>query len=695
MVGSIFVFFASFIIYLFTLAPSITVGDSGEFCAAGVILGLPHSPGYPLYCLLAKLFCVIIPWATYAFRVNIMSAVFASLSGSVLYSTIKKFTDDKIAVVSAFLFLFSHAFWVSAVQAEVFTLNTFFTVLIIYAVFKDEFYLSAFLLGLGAGNHHTLIFIVPFVLIELYRAKLLTVSYLLKMALFAAAGFSVYIYLPVRSFKNPGLDWGNPESIKNILRVIRRADYGSFSLTVGEKMQRTLPVTVKQLVRFSTLFKNEILAAGILAGIYGWYAGLKNRARLSFSLLATWLIAGPGFILLANMPFDSQTKGILVRFFILINLIWVFPFAWAVQGIMFHLRGGTGGTWGKRLVYAVVSLNIIILFSTNYAKTNWRGYFLSYDYGKNLLKTMEPGSVLFMDGGDDTFYSLAYFQFAEGRRKDIELHDRGGLVFKNPYGSDFRKLPKTEKEKRRQEVEKMYLNRKPVYYSTFNRDIMPGHEIYPDGILYKTENNSLNSWHLYSLRSVWAKKYYDYRSRALAPVYPYFAAYNFTPTPESHDESQGLSVSELTDKSMRYWNYIHMRWPEVLWVDSNLKYDLLRHAFAMFSKGLLNESKKIYNNLLAMYPDEVSALINLGVIEEKQNNIEKSKEYYSKALAVDPGNIDAYFNLAVLFWKESAWDEVIGNLKTILSIDPANTKAKHYLLLAEKKKIDMNNHRGK
>ena len=46
-------------VYLFTLAPTITFGDSGELATAAYTLGVAHPPGYPLWLILAKLFSFI------------------------------------------------------------------------------------------------------------------------------------------------------------------------------------------------------------------------------------------------------------------------------------------------------------------------------------------------------------------------------------------------------------------------------------------------------------------------------------------------------------------------------------------------------------------------------------------------------------------------------------------------------------
>jgi len=66
---------AFLILYEATMYRTIDFGDSGELIAAAYVLGIPHTPGYPLYCLLAKGFMTFLPIGAPAVRVNFMSAL--------------------------------------------------------------------------------------------------------------------------------------------------------------------------------------------------------------------------------------------------------------------------------------------------------------------------------------------------------------------------------------------------------------------------------------------------------------------------------------------------------------------------------------------------------------------------------------------------------------------------------------------
>ncbi|MFH0774464.1 MAG: DUF2723 domain-containing protein [bacterium] len=91
--GGFLVLFISFGVYLYTLTPTVGFHDSGELITVAYTLGIAHPPGYPLYTLLGKVFCTLIPIGNIAYRMNMESALFASLAVMMTYFiTLKLFT---------------------------------------------------------------------------------------------------------------------------------------------------------------------------------------------------------------------------------------------------------------------------------------------------------------------------------------------------------------------------------------------------------------------------------------------------------------------------------------------------------------------------------------------------------------------------------------------------------------------------
>ena len=65
------VFVVVWAIYLFTLAPELTLEDSGELCTGSYYAGIPHPPGYPFWAIYSWLWTAILPIGNVAWRVEV------------------------------------------------------------------------------------------------------------------------------------------------------------------------------------------------------------------------------------------------------------------------------------------------------------------------------------------------------------------------------------------------------------------------------------------------------------------------------------------------------------------------------------------------------------------------------------------------------------------------------------------------
>ncbi|HEU4389725.1 MAG TPA: DUF2723 domain-containing protein, partial [Blastocatellia bacterium] len=92
---SALVLVASLQLYRLTLAPTVTLVDSGELIVAAKTLGIAHPPGVPLYVLLAHL-ATFLPLGSVAARVNFASALFAALASA----TVTLLAAEVLAVVN-------------------------------------------------------------------------------------------------------------------------------------------------------------------------------------------------------------------------------------------------------------------------------------------------------------------------------------------------------------------------------------------------------------------------------------------------------------------------------------------------------------------------------------------------------------------------------------------------------------------
>jgi hypothetical protein len=167
------VFIVTLLLYDWTLAPTVTLVDSGELIVVAHGLGVAHPPGFPLWVLLAHL-ASLVPLGNVAQRVNFSSAFFAAFACAILtlvvaelmialsYLTAREPTAQKRrrartkkiaphareagsdgvapggrlfvlapALGAGLLMGFSRTLWAYATIAEVYTLNA----LLVFAIF--------------------------------------------------------------------------------------------------------------------------------------------------------------------------------------------------------------------------------------------------------------------------------------------------------------------------------------------------------------------------------------------------------------------------------------------------------------------------------------------------------------------------------------------------------------------------------
>jgi tetratricopeptide (TPR) repeat protein len=176
----------SFLAYFWTLAPDLTLEDSGELAVASYYAGVPHPPGYPVWTLYTWLFTVLLPFSNIAWRVAVSSAVAGALScgllalivsrgSSMMMEGIAEFRgidrrwENLICIVSGFvagmLMAFNGFMWSQALIVEVYTLSVLSLLGVLccllrwlYAPQQRRYvYAAFFLFGICFTNHQTLI----------------------------------------------------------------------------------------------------------------------------------------------------------------------------------------------------------------------------------------------------------------------------------------------------------------------------------------------------------------------------------------------------------------------------------------------------------------------------------------------------------------------------------------------------------
>ncbi len=516
---AVFVTLVTFGMYVKTLAPTVSFFDSGELISAAYTLGVAHPPGYPLYVLLGWFFSKL-PIGNIAYRINLMSAFFASLAVLMVYyitytiivqrrrtSTIDNRQSQRpdpermlypvISMIAALMFAFSITHWRHALIAEVYSLNAFLCGLIVLLLVKWYYgnktpgvsensgslspplaeetpplvggdrgggktatpkhswllYLTAFIFGLGFGNHQTislLFFTACFLVLITVPRIMLRVKTLVFIVLFLLLGLSIYGLVPIRATQKPPINWGNAVTWWQFKWLVTREGYQNVprgyalkmlwdDLVGKENPPQSLPggengkgiariyhvirtsLFLKQLLSFNPL--REFGYIGAILAILGMLYSLIFHRAIGFTLLIAVLSMVIIIVIIGDPP---EENIFLVEEFhtpsYLLVAVWIGVGAMAITQVVLWVASG------NRIVQYGMVFGLAVCFLAPPGVQMWgtlatvdrsRNY-VAYDYGTNILNSLKPNAILFT-WGDSGAFPLWYLQIVEKTRLDVTL----------------------------------------------------------------------------------------------------------------------------------------------------------------------------------------------------------------------------------------------------------------------------------
>lgn len=187
------IFIAVFGVYWYTMAPTASFWDCGEYIACAYSLGVPHPPGGPLHVLIRRIFTLIPFGYEIGFRSNMLSvltgAIMAGLVGLIIVKIINRTGEitSKYAKIGAwvagaagaFIAAFAYTPWWNSVESEAYGISTFVFILCLFLAFlwdeniktqqhKKYLLLIIYLMALSSGIHLIPLLAAPGILLFVF-----------------------------------------------------------------------------------------------------------------------------------------------------------------------------------------------------------------------------------------------------------------------------------------------------------------------------------------------------------------------------------------------------------------------------------------------------------------------------------------------------------------------------------------------
>lgn len=492
------ILFSIFLIYVHNLSRGTYGGDVGDLITASYVFGVPHPPGYPLFTFWGFVFSRLPFQATPAFKIGLVSILASILSLYFYYRYSLKSTKNYLIAILAMLILaFSYLFWFYSEIVEVFTLNIFFAILILYLAMLfyetkklTHYYLLVFFSALSLTNHHTIIFIFPSIFLLIFsRLRLLQNPKIILYTLFLIAlGLLPYLYIPFAAFKNPVINWGKASTLENFLHLVLRRDYGTFNagpFAIATPLERLL-----LLKNYGIFLVSSISLPAFILCFLGMVKLLREDKKIFLSLFLALFLTGPVFLAYAGYPLVSGfTIGMTERFFLLSSVILLFflPFGLSSLNNFFKL------VFSKKIYAILLMLTFfiipVLLFKYNFPKTDLSKTVIGDNLGYDFLSTLPKGAIFF-SGGDTSLFNTWYVHYVLGFRRDTYLGQIGGLNDSDYINSE-RKIFERESKNLKGDKEKLlkfllYLKEKKSIYSINKIELDEKDIIWlPKGLIYE------------------------------------------------------------------------------------------------------------------------------------------------------------------------------------------------------------------
>ncbi len=759
-------------VYLFTCARyHVSMADSDELTLMGYQLSVAHAPGYPIYILIIFLFTHIIPIGTIAFKANLTSVFFQSLTVVIVYATsleilknvklrgieqkIKKkkyktffyyveetnFENIKIIIsaISALFLAFSFLFWFYANTVEVFAMNDFFVILLIYLtlrltriLYKQKFpdietkefneqrktttqtadrirkwlIWIAIIAGLALSHLQTIVIIYPviflYILYIIVRTHIFRQLLSFKTLSYLIIAFLLSFFLPffLLFFYNNldhSVSWGLNNNLSGLWSDITRQNYASASSNAyGSSFN--FQASVDSIQPYLASVYNDFTYVGLLfASLGAIFLILRNRRLLAY-LGSLYLVGGLLFAMYAKFPSPIADfvkhfgdiaiiqrqyimADVILALFIPVGIYVTFKLLISILSSLNSTKEGEYTNYAIRFatlfLLMIGMVGISYLIRSNYNDADLHTFTYIDQYAKVSLNSMKKNSIL-VCFSDPSCFSFLYTQQVLGVRNDITI-----------VPADY-------------SLRQSYLDKKPglqeFYYKTgpYNIADIISWNLYKGKDVYESDVDSefvnfmgLDGGSFYTLPNGYVGKIVTKIPNSLE-IYPYtesisYAEYfnNYTNNGYEFKNYWKKFYDEFFARLISLNSYLH--WEEgdnanaVSLSDLAAKLDKSNSLFQQVANNLSHPKNNGPFHLGESSPSSDAFYQNALETIQKQGQAKNAYDFAIRATFLNPFNLNARLIVAQYYQYTKQNNMAKKEYKNILKLDPGNNIAQSAL----------------
>jgi tetratricopeptide (TPR) repeat protein len=427
-----------------------------------------------------------------------------------------------------------------------------------------------------------------------------------------------------------------------------------------------------------------------LTGI-GAYRLLKQNGKFFVLTLLAYLMYGPGLIALLNFNTTNHALYIQQVFYIpsyLMITIWLtfgilqlvewankFVFKSKTELQTSNITGaaepvGVSVSKPKPIPLVKITAAVLLCFipfivmKLNYYDNDLSKNAVAYDFGMNIINSMDPEGIIYIIGDNPTF-AIGYLSYVEHLFPPERIYDEGENLFVmiHEFGDMKYKLG-PEEHNRLKDYSRAKLcaeSKRPVYFmlqQMFSQNlfqdfpILQQSQVLPSGIVYYLRKPGTPEpdygGTLKKMRDL--DKYFyemttDYYTRELVANYHFLVGRGY------YNESMRLNDVELKKKAFEQFELTS----KTGWDLDNMHINL---GNLYLTENMLDKSTLEFQKAIRTQPRKAISYFSLGQLYERQGNRQKAIEMFQRGLNLakydsESADFRAHFSLGMLYLQEA------------------------------------------